>query len=222
MGGAVTASGSWASTEKTAPAPPRAAPAPARAATAARAAAAPRHPARRGSAQARRTLEVIRGLHRLRAELHVMRPAELLLGEVDLERRRELLAVPLEAADELLVVGTALVPVGEERGGDVHACAVPALRNHVHLLAGHALVGLLGLLGVRDVEVPGLAVHERVHPEPGAVLVDTDVDRQRDLGRIADDGDLLRLPLARGVRLDQPELRGERGGGDRPGVAVLQ
>src|SRR5207245_11424195 len=100
--GAAPASGSWASTEKTATAP--AATAPASAAAAART---------RPSSAARRTLEVIRGLHRLRAELHVMRPAKLLLVEVDLECRAELLAVPAEAADELLVVGAALVPVGQ-------------------------------------------------------------------------------------------------------------
>src|SRR5262245_31962113 len=128
----------------------------------------------RVSAQRRGAIEAIRRLHRLRAELHVVRPAKLLLVEVDLERRLELLAVPGKAAHELLVVGAALVPVGQERRGDVDAGAVPALRDHVDLLAGDLLVRLLGLLGVREVEVAGLAVHERIHPEPGAVLVDGD------------------------------------------------
>src|SRR5215470_18127918 len=135
---------------------------------------------RRDSAQ-RRTLRTIRGLHRLRAELHVVRAAQLLLVEVDLEGRLELLAIPGKRTHELLVVGAALVPVGEQGGRDVDARAVPALRDHVDLLAGDPLVGLFGLLRIREVEVAGLAVHERVDPEPGAVLVDADVDRQRDL-----------------------------------------
>src|SRR3989454_5958665 len=178
--------------------------------------------ARRASAEVRGALESIRGFHRLGAQLHVMRAAELLLVEVDLEGGYQLLAVPAEAPHELLVVGAGLVPVREERGGDVDAGAVPALRDHVDLLAGDALVGLLRLLGIRQVEVAGLAVHERVDPEAGAVLVDADVHRQGDLGRVADDADFLRLPLAGGVGLDEPELRGERRGGDRPAVTVLE
>src|SRR5262249_5315957 len=203
--GAVS-SGSCAST-------PRAATAPPAAIAAARSSAVT---TRRDSAQRRRTLGAIRGLHRLRAELHVVRPAELLLVEIDLEGRLELLAVPGKAAHELLVVGAALVPVGEQRRGDVDPRAVPALRDHVDLLAGDPLVGLLGLLRVREIEVPRLAVHERVDPEPGAVLVDADVDRQRDLRRIADDGDLLGLPFAGGVRLAQPDLRRQRPSRHRP------
>src|SRR5262245_56640753 len=89
-------------------------------------------------------------LHGLRAELHVMGAAQVLLEEVHLEGRRQLLAVPAEAAHELLVVGARLIPVGQERGGYVHAGAVPALRDHVDLLAGDALVGLPGLLGIGD------------------------------------------------------------------------
>src|SRR5262249_52911985 len=50
---------------------------------------------------------------RVAAELHVVRTPELFLREVHLERLRQLLAVPPEAAQELLVVGAALVPVGE-------------------------------------------------------------------------------------------------------------
>src|SRR5262245_28353308 len=80
---------------------------------------------------------------RLGAELHVVGASEVLLREVDLEGRLQLLAVPGEAAQELLVVGAALVPVGEQRRGDVDALSVPALRDHVDLLAGDLLVGLL-------------------------------------------------------------------------------
>src|SRR2546428_3276728 len=129
----------------------------------------------RGSAERRGALEPIRGFHRLRAELHVMRAAELLLVEVDLEGGLELLAVPAEAAHELLVVRARLVPVGEERGGDVDARAVPALRDHVDLLAGDALVGLARLFAARQVEGAGLAVPEGADPHPRAALVDADV-----------------------------------------------
>src|SRR5262245_16887398 len=178
--------------------------------------------ASRRSAERRSAVRSIGGLHRLGAELHVVRAAELLLVEVHLERGRQGLAVPAERAHELLVVRAALVPVGEERGGDVDARAVPALRDHVDLLAGDALIGLLWLLGIRQIEVARLAVHERVDPEPGAVLVDGDVDRQRDLRGVVDGADLLGLPLAGGAGLDEPELRCERGGDDRPVVPVLE
>src|SRR5256885_13534140 len=67
---------------------------------------------------------------RLGPQLHVVRAAELLLREIDLELARELAAVPGEAADELLVVVAALVPVGEQRQAVVQARALPALRDH--------------------------------------------------------------------------------------------
>src|SRR5438132_1509971 len=57
-----------------------------------------------------------RHLERFRPELHVVRAPQLLLREVDLEGGRQLLAVPLEPAHELLVVLALLVPVGEQRG----------------------------------------------------------------------------------------------------------
>src|SRR6185436_3832414 len=138
----------------------------------------------------------VRRLQDLGAELHVVRAPQLLLGEVHLERGRERLAVPPEGAQELLVVGARLVPVREQRRGDVDAGAVPALRDHVHLGARVLLVGLLRGLRVREVEVARHAVHERVHPEALAVLADADVDGQRDLRGVADGRDLLGLPLA--------------------------
>src|SRR5262245_48695756 len=162
------------------------------------------------------------GPQRVRPELHVVRASELLLREVDLERRRQLLAVPGEATEELLVVRAALVPVREQRGGDVDPLAVPALRDHVDLLPGDLLVGLLRRLWIREIEVARLAVHERVDPESLAVAGDADVDRQRNLRRVADRRDLLRLPLALAVLPDEPELGRQRGGGDRPVVLRVQ
>src|SRR5207302_748250 len=110
-----------------------------------------------------------RHLQRLRAELHVVRTSQLFLDEIHLERGRQLLAVPLEPAHELLVVVALLVPVGEQRGGDVDALSVPALRDHVDLLPGHLLVRLHGLGRIGQVEAPRLPVHERVDPQALAV-----------------------------------------------------
>ena len=53
----------------------------------------------------------------------MVRAAELFFGEIDFKLLCESLAVPGEAAQELLVVRAALVPVGEQRGGDVQAFA---------------------------------------------------------------------------------------------------
>src|SRR5207237_6686624 len=117
-----------------------------------------------------------------------------------------LLTVPGEAAQELFVVLAPFVPVREERRRDVDALAVPALRDHVDLLAGDLRVRLLRRLGVAEVEVARGAVHERVDPQPLAVARDADVDRQRNLRGVADGADFLRLPRAL-VFLDEPELR---------------
>src|SRR5438445_10770385 len=103
----------------------------------------------RESARGRGALEPICRLQRLRAELHVVRAAELFLVEIDLEGRLELLAVPGEGAHELLVVGAALVPVRQVRRGDVNPRPVPALREHVQLLAVDLLVRLLRLIRTR-------------------------------------------------------------------------
>src|SRR2546428_799480 len=81
-----------------------------------------------------------------------------------------------------------------------------------------AAVGSLRLLGFRQFEVGGVAVHERLAPGAGAVLVDAVVPRRGVLGRVADGPASLPLPLAGGVGLDEPELPGERRGGDRPAV----
>src|SRR5712692_4972567 len=114
---------------------------------------------------ARRRFPIIEGLghsparaKRLGAELHVVGAPEVLFREVHLEGRLQLLAVPGEAAQELLVVGAALVPVGEQRRRDVHALAVPALGDHVDLLAGDLRVRLLRGLRLRQIEIARGAV----------------------------------------------------------------
>src|SRR5262249_57216995 len=74
-------------------------------------------------------------------EVHDVRAAELGVEEVDLEERREVLAVPAVGLQELLAVGALLVPVGEQRRGDVEALTVPGLRDHVGLLPDLLLHG---------------------------------------------------------------------------------
>src|SRR6185436_3777790 len=82
-------------------------------------AALPRGPARFPRTRAARGAPppASRRAQRLGAELHVVRAAQLFLGEVDLEDLLEILAIPGEGAQELLVVGPTLVPVGQQRGG---------------------------------------------------------------------------------------------------------
>src|SRR2546427_10249598 len=82
-----------------------------------------------------------------RSQLHMMGAAQFFPGEIHLEHLLQLLAVPGEPAQELLVIRAALVPVREQRRRDVDALAVPALRDHVDLLAGLLFVGLLGRFG---------------------------------------------------------------------------
>ena len=159
-------------------------------------AAAPRHRGDDERSQAHQSSAAMRSPAGPRRELHVMRAAELRRLEVRFERQRELLAVPVEGAQELLVVRALLVPFRQQARRDVHALAVPALRDHVDLLAGLLRIGLDRMLGI-EIEVTGRAVHERIDPQPLAVRGYRDVHGQRNLRGIADRADFLRLPLAR-------------------------
>ena len=111
--------------------------------------------------------------------MHDVRAAELGFEEVDLEQRRQVSAVPAVGLQELLVVGAFLVPVGEQRRGDVEPLAVPGLRHHVGLLADLLLRGFLRVLRVGDVEDVERAVHEGRDEEPAVVGRQADVDRER-------------------------------------------
>ena len=73
----------------------------------------------------------------------------------------ELLAVPGIGLQELLVVGALLVPVGEQRGGEIDAFTVPALRDHVDLRADLLRVDLLRRLGIAQIEETRRAIRER-------------------------------------------------------------
>src|SRR3989441_4652737 len=66
-------------------------------------------------------------------EVHDVRTAELLSQEVDREERAQPIPVPTVRLQELLAVLARLVPVGEQRGGEVNALPIPGLRHHVHL-----------------------------------------------------------------------------------------
>src|SRR5882724_1874663 len=125
---------------------------------------------------------------RPRREFHMVRPAELLLREVDLERTSERMPVPSVGTQYLLIVRAGFIPLRQQAGGDIDTLAVPALRHHVDLPTRVFLVRFLRMLGVREVEVMGHAVHEGVDPEPFAVGCDGDIDRQGDFGRLSDRG----------------------------------
>src|SRR4030095_8213314 len=111
------------------------------------------------------------------AELHVMRASKLFLREIYIESRRQLLAIPIKCPQELLVVGTAFVPLRKQTGSDVDAFAVPRLADHVVLPSGLLRVRLLGRLRVREVEVTRHAVHKGVDPQSLAIGGDRNVDR---------------------------------------------
>src|SRR5262245_63693551 len=74
------------------------------------------------------------------AEPHHVRPTELEGREVELEAVAQLLAVPGVRPEELLVVRALLVPLGEERAGEVETFPVPALGDHVQLAPDLLLV----------------------------------------------------------------------------------
>src|ERR1700730_19077693 len=75
-------------------------------------------------------------------EFHVMRAAEFFSQKINLEFLRQILAVPIISAQHLFILGPSLVPIRKERGGNINALSVPALRNHIDLLAGDLLVDL--------------------------------------------------------------------------------
>ena len=55
----------------------------------------------------------------------MMWAAELFLDEIDFKFEIEIFAVPVVSAQDLLVVGAFLVPVREQRGGDIDALSIP-------------------------------------------------------------------------------------------------
>src|SRR5262249_11650611 len=67
------------------------------------------------------------GIKRLGAEVHQVSPTQTFPKEVDREALRHRLAIPVISSEELLIGVSGLVPVGQERTGEVDTLAIPAL-----------------------------------------------------------------------------------------------
>src|SRR5262245_29363491 len=106
-----------------------------------------------------------------------MRATQLERSEIDVEFRFQLLAIPRVSAKELFVVLTALVPVCQQRAGEIEPFAIPALRNHVNLPADLLLINLMRILRIRDVEHAALAIAEAIDEQRLIVCADADVHR---------------------------------------------
>src|SRR4051812_18135144 len=80
---------------------------------------------------------------RFGCQFHMVRTTELFLNEINFPLLFQFLAVPAIELEELLVIRPFLVPVGEQAAGDVYTLAIPALTDHIDLLAGRFFVYLL-------------------------------------------------------------------------------
>ena len=149
-----------------------------------------------------------------------MRAAQFQRGEIEIERWLQLFAVPGITANELLVVGALFVPSRQKRAGEVEPFPVPALRHHVDLPANLFLVNLFRLLRIRNVEHAALAVTETIDKQCFVIGAQADVDRKHAAFNVTDRRDLLRLPFAAIVRVNEPKLRGQRGRGESVVVFV--
>src|SRR5947207_12245554 len=78
--------------------------------------------------------------HFRRAKEHVMRATEFQCVEIEVETWFQFFTVPGVTAQELLVVFSLFVPSGQKRAGEIETFAVPALRDHVDLLADLFLI----------------------------------------------------------------------------------
>src|ERR1700674_5256711 len=114
------------------------------------------------------------------------------------------MAVPVEGAQELLVVRALLVPVRQQARRDVQPLAVPALRDHVDLAAGMLLIALLRVFRIGDIEVMRGAVHEGIDPQTPAIGGNGDINGQRNLRRITNRSDLPGSPRTALPLLDEP------------------
>src|SRR5690606_9484270 len=115
-----------------------------------------------------------------------MRAAELERGEIELEPLREPAAVPRVGAEELLIVLALLVPVSEQRAGEVEAFSVPALRDHVHLATDLLLGDQPRVERIAQIIDAADAVSDSVHEPRRVIRTQAHVDRNGHAGRIAD------------------------------------
>src|SRR5437667_43542 len=149
-----------------------------------------------------------------RAKKHVMWSTELQRGEIEIERRLQLFAVPGVTAKELLVVGAFLVPVRQERACEIDPFSVPALRHHVDLPPNIFLINLFRFLRIRNVEYTAFAVAEAIDKERFVIGAQADIDGENSAFDVTDRRNLFCLPFAAIVRVNEPKLRSQRGGGE--------
>ena len=134
-----------------------------------------------------------------------MRAAEFQRGEIEIERRLQFFAVPGVTAEELLVVGAFLVPVREKRAGEVEPFPIPALRDHVDLLADLFLVNLFRFVRIGNVEDAALAVAEAIDKQCFVIGAQADVDGKHAAFHVTDRRDFLRPA----IRLCRPRKRSQ-------------
>src|SRR5207248_5509698 len=117
-------------------------------------------------------------------------------------------------AQKLFVVGATFVPAREKRAGEIKPFPIPALRDHVDLLPNLFLANLFRFLRIRNVEDAAFAITEAIDKESFVIRAKADIDGKNTAFHLADGRDLLCLPLAFIVRVNEPELRGQRGRGE--------
>ena len=149
-----------------------------------------------------------------------MRTAQLERGEIEIEARLQFLAVPGVSAEKLLVVRALLVPMRQERTGEVESLPIPTLRDHVDLFADLFLVNLFRMMRIGNVEDAALAVAETTDKQCLVVSAQADIDWEHAAFNVTHRRDLLCLPLAAIVRVDEPKLRAQRSRGKSVVVLV--
>src|SRR5207249_5981691 len=127
-------------------------------------------------------------------------------SEIEIEAWLQFFAVPGVTAKKLLVVGALLVPSRQKRAGKIKPFSIPALRHHVHLFANLFLVNLFRFLRIGNVEDAALAVTETINKQCFVIGADANIDRKHTALRLTDRRDLLGLPIAAIVRVDEPKL----------------
>src|SRR6266852_5837331 len=134
----------------------------------------------------------------------MMRPPKLERGEIEIEPWLQFLAIPRITAEELLVIVALFVPSRQKRAREVEPLPVPALRHHIHLPANLLLVKLFRLLWIGNIEHAALAVTEAIYKQRLVVGAQANVNRKHTALNVTDRRNILRLPFAAIVRVDQP------------------
>src|SRR5436190_18251675 len=137
--------------------------------------------------------------------------AELERGEIEIEARPQFLAVPGESTEELLIIGALLVPMRQQRTGEVKPLPIPALRDHVDLFADWSLINLFRFLCIGNDEDAAFAVAETTNKQCFVVSAQADIHRQHAPFDVTDRRNFFCLPLTFVVRVNKPKLRAQGG-----------